>query len=69
MGISLQMDTHDNRKGIVRNRAINHNIPSKRRYRCKCRTYQFDFPLLKEKKIKLEKKSQSSLNSISILIL
>lgn len=40
----------DNRKGIVRNRAINQNIPSERRYRCKRGTSQFHLPLLKEKK-------------------
>lgn len=55
MGILLQMDTHDNRKGVVRNTAINQNIPSERRYRCKCGTSQFDLPLLKEKE-KVRKK-------------
>lgn len=50
------MDTHDNRKGVVRNRAINQNIPSERRYRFKCGTYQFDLPLLKEQEKRKKKK-------------
>jgi len=40
------MDMRDNRKGVVRNRAINQNIPSERRYRCNCGTSQFDLHLL-----------------------
>lgn len=50
------MDTHDNRKGVVRNRAINQNIPSERKNRCKCGTSQFDLPLLKEQEKKEKKK-------------
>lgn len=61
MGILLQMDTHDNRKGVVRNTAINQNIPSERRYRCKCGTSQFDLPLLKEKeKVRKKVKADST---------
>lgn len=54
------MDTHDNRKGVVRNRAINQNIPSERRYRFKCGTYQFDLPLLKEQEKRKKKKVKAA---------
>lgn len=62
------MDTHDNRKGVVRNRAINQNIPSERKNRCKRGTSQFDLPLLKEQE-KKKKKSKSSFKSISSILI